>query len=65
LWLAAEQTSVLVLVWDGSQSLPVRQEPGNDADSGRGLLLVEAFNTGWGSFTLDGGQGKVVRAGQV
>jgi len=54
-----------VLVWDGSQSLPVRQEPGNDADSGRGLLLVEAFNTGWGSFTLDGGQGKVVRAGQV
>jgi anti-sigma regulatory factor (Ser/Thr protein kinase) len=62
LWLAAEQTSVLVLVWDGSPLQPERQEPEAEAESGRGLLLVETLSVGWGSFVPDGGRGKVVWA---
>jgi anti-sigma regulatory factor (Ser/Thr protein kinase) len=62
LWLAAEETSVLVLVWDAGPSQPERQEPGLEADSGRGLLLVETISTGWGSFVPDGWRGKVVWA---
>jgi anti-sigma regulatory factor (Ser/Thr protein kinase) len=62
LWLAAEETSVLILVWDASPSLPERQQPGEDADGGRGLLLVETVSAGWGSFVPDGWPGKVVWA---
>lgn len=61
-WLATDETSVLVLVWDGSPLQPERQEPGPEADSGRGLLLVEAYCARWGSFVPDGWPGKVVWA---
>src|SRR6185437_5087383 len=40
LWLTSEPNGVLVLVWDSCPLLPVRQAPGLDDDSGRGLLLV-------------------------
>jgi hypothetical protein len=62
LWLVAGETSVLVLVWDASPSLPQQQEPDEEANGGRGLLLVESVSTGWGSFVPDGWSGKVVWA---
>lgn len=62
LWLLPEQDSVLVLVWDGCPGLPQRQEPGLEADTGRGLWLVEMHSTAWGSFTITDIPGKVVWA---
>lgn len=61
-WLAVEEGSVLVLVWDASPSKPERQQLAPDAESGRGLLLVEALSTAWGSFQLANESGKVVWA---
>lgn len=62
LWLSVEERSVLVLVWDASPSSPERQEPGLEAESGRGLLLVEMFSAEWGAFELAHQPGKVVWA---
>jgi hypothetical protein len=39
---------VLVLVWDGSPLVPEQQEPGMEAEGGRGLLLVETVSVRWG-----------------
>lgn len=63
LWLVvADEGGVLVLVWDTSPSRPERQQPAPDAESGRGLVLVEALATSWGSFGLADRPGKVVWA---
>jgi anti-sigma regulatory factor (Ser/Thr protein kinase) len=62
LWLAATETGLLVLVWDASPARPQQQDPGLDAGSGRGLLLVDALTAAWGSFDLAGEPGKVVWA---
>ena len=62
LWLAVIEADVLVMVWDASPSGPQRQTPEPDAESGRGLLLVDAVSAAWGSFELAGEPGKVVWA---
>jgi two-component sensor histidine kinase len=62
LWLAAAEEGVLVMVWDASPAWPEPQQPGPDADSGRGLLLVDTLSASWGSFELAGEPGKVVWA---
>lgn len=62
LWLAANKQRVLVQVWDGNDWRPQRREPGLEAESGRGLLLVETLSTDWGSFAPNGWPGKVVWA---
>lgn len=60
LWLLSDGTQVLILVWDASPRQPVRVDADEEAESGRGLLLVETFSTKWGTYpVLDGGQGKV------
>ena len=41
---------------------PVRQDPRQDAEAGRGLLLIEALSEQWGSYALDGQSGKIVWA---
>lgn len=48
LWLLSDKARVVILVWDGNPQPPVRIEPGEDAESGRGLLLVEAISEEWG-----------------
>jgi hypothetical protein len=35
---------------------------GPDAETGRGLLLIEALSTQWGFYVPDGGDGKIVWA---
>lgn len=61
MWLVSDLGRVVVFVWDASPLLPERAAPSADAESGRGLLLVEALSQRWGHFGYDGG-GKVVWA---
>jgi hypothetical protein len=61
LWLASDRVQVVVFAWDASPQPPARVEPGQDDESGRGLLLVEAVSDRWGHFGYDDG-GKVVWA---
>ena len=61
-WLAADRQRVLIQVWDSCQRKPERRDLGLEAESGRGLLLVEALSSGWGSFADDHHDGKVVWA---
>jgi anti-sigma regulatory factor (Ser/Thr protein kinase) len=51
---------VLIHVWDGSSEMPVRRDVNADAESGRGLLLVESLSRDWGSYPR--ASGKVVWA---
>lgn len=61
IWLVCDRAQVVVFVWDASPLPPARADPGEDAENGRGLLLVEAVSDRWGFFGYDGG-GKVVWA---
>ena len=61
IWLVSDLRQVVAFVWDASPRPPARADPGADAESGRGLLLVEALSGRWGHFGYDGG-GKVVWA---
>ena len=47
LWMMANRTRVLILVWDSSPLPPVRQSTSQDDENGRGLLLVETLSTRW------------------
>lgn len=64
LTLLAGPASVLVAVWDGVPAPPVRANADADAENGRGLMLVEAFSSGWSWKPLppERGGGKIVRA---
>jgi anti-sigma regulatory factor (Ser/Thr protein kinase) len=44
LWLCSDRTRLLVLVWDANPHPPVRIDADDHAESGRGLLLVEAIS---------------------
>jgi anti-sigma regulatory factor (Ser/Thr protein kinase) len=61
LWLLADRTRLLMLVWDASPLPPVRVSPDGDTENGRGLLLVDALSTRWDHFRHHSG-GKVVWA---
>jgi anti-sigma regulatory factor (Ser/Thr protein kinase) len=56
LWLASDQLSVILHVWDASDQIPVRQQAGAHDSSGRGLLLVDALSAGWGCYRLQAGK---------
>jgi anti-sigma regulatory factor (Ser/Thr protein kinase) len=62
LWLCSDSKRVIVHVWDANRQLPVRQEVEPEAESGRGLLLVEALSAEWGAYQPEGCSGKVVWA---
>jgi anti-sigma regulatory factor (Ser/Thr protein kinase) len=62
LWLTADKKRVVILVWDASLRVPERMRAGADAESGRGLLLVEALSSRWGSYFPQEAGGKVVWA---
>jgi anti-sigma regulatory factor (Ser/Thr protein kinase) len=50
LWLAGNQSSIVIRVWDGSDGTPVRQEAGPGDDSGRGVMIIDALSADWGSY---------------
>jgi Histidine kinase-like ATPase domain len=61
--LAFDHCELLILVSDGNPALPQAQDPAADAESGRGLLMVEALSNRYGWHRLEGGTaGKVVWA---
>lgn len=62
LWLLSDATRVAVLVWDASPRPPVLTQIDEVAESGRGLLLVEAISQRWGWFSTRGTIGKVIWA---
>lgn len=55
LFLASDRSQVLVQVWDGSPDPPVQASTDENAESGRGLLLVEALCADWGWHLPAGG----------
>lgn len=61
-WLASDHRRVLIQVWDSCDWQPQRQEPRPEAESGRGLLLVEALSSEWGASVDARKPGKVVWA---
>ena len=62
LWLFGGRTRALILVWDSSSAPPSPAAPQSDAESGRGLQLVEAVSTQWSWYTTPDSAGKVVWA---
>jgi anti-sigma regulatory factor (Ser/Thr protein kinase) len=62
LWLSADEGRLLIRVWDGDRELPEPQGIDLEAESGRGLLLVESLSAEWGAYALEGSSGKVVWA---
>ena len=63
LWLLSDGVLVLILVWDPSLDAPVRVRTDEQAESGRGLSLVDAISVKWGwYFPLNGATGKVTWA---
>jgi anti-sigma regulatory factor (Ser/Thr protein kinase) len=60
LWLASDLQCMFIRVWDGSDQIPIRQDAGADDDSGRGLMIVNALSSEWGTYQK--AKGKVVWA---
>jgi hypothetical protein len=60
LWLCSDKERVFIQVWDGDDRLPQRQGIDLDAESGRGLLLVETLCAEWGTYKPRGDSGKIV-----
>lgn len=65
LWIASDKAQVVILVWDAIPLPPVPEDAAEDAETGRGLLLVEALSTQWGWHFPTGLGGKVVWARAV
>ncbi|WP_405861081.1 ATP-binding protein [Streptomyces sp. NBC_01515] len=59
--LRAIETSLFVEVWDRTSTTPVRKDPDQDAEGGRGLLLVDAVAKQWNIYHPSIG-GKIVWA---
>lgn len=62
LWLLSDIRKVVVLVWDANPQPPTLIEADDDAESGRGLFLVQAFSECWGSYSTPQMGGKVIWA---
>jgi len=62
LWLLSDTVHLAILVWDANPQPPVRTHIDDEAESGRGLLLVEAVSQRWGWYTPRDMTGKVVWA---
>ncbi|SRR6266702_326307 len=62
MWLLSDKQRVLILIWDASPQPPVRMYSRDDAENGRGLLLVETISTKWNWYFPHDPGGKVVWA---
>ncbi len=60
LWLLSDKERVLVLVWDTNPQPPVRMDANEQAECGRGLLLVETLSEQWATYATPDIGGKVV-----
>jgi two-component sensor histidine kinase len=62
LWLLSGSARILILVWDASPNPPARITASEEAENGRGLMLVEAISEQWGWSPHENGNGKIVWA---
>jgi anti-sigma regulatory factor (Ser/Thr protein kinase) len=62
MWLCSDNQQVLIQVWDSNDQSPVTQQPSTEAESGRGLWLVDMLSKDRGTYALEGATGKVVWA---
>ena len=62
LWLLSGSGQFLILVWDANPDCPARITASDEAESGRGLMLVEAISDQWGWSPRKDGNGKFVWA---
>ncbi len=62
LWLLSDLAQILILVWDASPQPPVLMDVTDEAEHGRGLMLVEAVSEQWGWYSREDGDGKFVWA---
>jgi anti-sigma regulatory factor (Ser/Thr protein kinase) len=62
LWLLSDSAQILIIVWDASARPPVLTGVADDAEHGRGLMLVEAISEQWGWSSREDGEGKFVWA---
>jgi anti-sigma regulatory factor (Ser/Thr protein kinase) len=62
LWLCSDRNRLVIQVWDGNHEMPVRENAQLEAESGRGLLLVETLSAEYGAYRPDSPGGKVVWA---
>ncbi|MFE9427922.1 ATP-binding protein [Kitasatospora sp. NPDC006697] len=60
--LVSEDDNLFLLVQDGDARPPTLKSVGADAESGRGVFLVDALSAGWGYYHPAGLTGKVVWA---
>lgn len=61
-WLLTDLARVLIQVWDAAAQPPARIQVAEDAETGRGLLLVKAISSRWDWYELPAPGGKVVCA---
>ena len=54
LWLLSDSARILILVWDASPQPPVLMGVTDEAEHGRGLMLVEAVSEQWGWYSPRG-----------
>ena len=62
LWLLSDSAQILILVWDASPRPPVLTDASDEAEHGRGLMLVDAVSEQWGWYSREDGDGKFVWA---
>jgi len=60
LWLRSDGARVMILVWDINPQPPTRVEADEEAESGRGLLLVETLSEKFDWYPHEEFGGKVV-----
>src|SRR5260370_357165 len=46
-WLLSDNARIMIVVWDANPQPPMRVDPSDEAESGRGLVLVEALSKQW------------------
>jgi anti-sigma regulatory factor (Ser/Thr protein kinase) len=62
MWLRSDKAGVLIMVWDASPDAPLLVCPGDEAEAGRGIFIVNAVSASWDWYPVSGRAGKVVRA---
>jgi anti-sigma regulatory factor (Ser/Thr protein kinase) len=60
MWLRADNSRVLILVWDINPRPPKRADASEDSEAGRGLMLVESLSARWDWYQHKELGGKVV-----
>ncbi|MDQ2814290.1 MAG: ATP-binding protein [Actinomycetota bacterium] len=60
--MISDSVQLLILVWDASRQPPVRVDASDEAENGRGLMLVEAVSEHWGWCPGEDSDGKFVWA---